>query len=168
MCYRPSWNGCCTRISDPVCEAENAACVALKEPIRLAFRGAEELIDSSRHTLEVANAGIIVLQQGVSAAELGLRGAQEAVDGVERAYAAGLQAADFLARLGVNGLISIRRISFDVELDAAARGSFSGSVTARFAGAAETTISLNIDLYDIASMARQLAGRIGDGLSSLF
>ena len=53
-------------------------------------------------------------------------------------------------------------------LDSAARGSFSGSVRAVFAGAAETTISFNINLYDITSMVKQLVDHIGDGLSSLF
>ena len=101
-------------------------------------------------------------------AEQTLRGAQEAVDAVETTYAAGLKAANFIARLSLNGLISIREISFDVELASAARGSFSGSITAVFAGAPETTISLNVNLYNIASMAEELANHIGNGLSSLF
>jgi hypothetical protein len=94
--------------------------------------------------------------------------AQTAVDGIEAAYAAGLEAAEFIARLGLNGLISIREISFDVGLGAASGGSFSGSVTAVFGGAAEVTISFNINLYDITSMVTQLVDHIGNGLSSLF
>ena len=87
---------------------------------------------------------------------------------METTYAAGLEAANLISRLGVNGLINIRQISFDVELATAAGGSFSGSATAVFAGAAETTVSLNVNLFDILSMARQLANHIGNGLSSLF
>ena len=94
--------------------------------------------------------------------------AQKALDGIEKIYAAGLKAADFIARLGLNGLISIRQISFDISLDAAAGGSFSGSIRAVFVGSAEVTVSLNINLYDIISMVKQLVDRIGDGLSSLF
>ena len=94
--------------------------------------------------------------------------AQAAVDGIEAAYAAGLKAAEFIARLGLNGLISIREISFDVGLDAASGGSFSGSARAVFAGAAEVTVSFDINLYDVTSMVKQLVDHIGDGLSSLF
>ena len=168
VCWRPKWNGCCHRISDPTCEAANAACIALKEPIKLSLRGAEALVGTTRQTLDVANAAITGLQQAVNVAQQGLRGAEEVVRAVQTTYAAGLQAADFISRLTINGLISIREISFDVTLATAAGGSFSGSITAAFAGAAETTISLSVNLYDITSMASQLANHIGNGLSSLF
>lgn len=168
MCWRPRWNGCCHRISDPACEAACEACQALKQSTRLALSTAEALVDSTRHTLEVANAAISGLQLAVNAAQQTLRGAQEAINAVETTYAAGLEAANFISRLGLNGLISIRQIIFDIELATAVSGSFSGSVTAVFAGAAETTVSFNINLYDIPSMARQLASHIGNGLSSLF
>jgi hypothetical protein len=134
----------------------------------LALRGAEELVDSSRVTLEAAKAALAVPEAALIVAEQGVNVAKAAVDGVEAAFAAGLKAAEFIAKLGLNGLISIREISFDVNLDAAAGGSFSGSVTAVFGGAAEVTISFNINLYDITSMVTQLVDRIGDGLSSLF
>lgn len=83
-------------------------------------------------------------------------------------YATGLQAADFISRLGLNNLISIQEITFDADLSTAAGGSFSASVTAAFAGAAETTVSLHVNLHDTTSMAQQLADHIGNGLSSLF
>ena len=168
VCTHPTWNSCCTRIPDPICEAENAACLALKEPIKLALKGAEELVDSSRVTLEAAKAALAIPEAALIAAEEGVDVAQAAVDGVKAAYAAGLKAAEFIAKLGINGLISIREISFDVSLDAASGGSFSGSVRAVFAGAAEVTISFDINLYDITSMVKQLVDHIGDGLSSLF
>ena len=125
-------------------------------------------MDSSRGTLEAAKAALALPEAALRAAEEGVDFAQKAVDGVEAAYAAGLEAAEFIAKLGLNGLISIREISFDVSLGAAAGGSFSGSVTAVFGGAAEVTISFNINLYDITSMVKQLVDQIGDGLSSLF
>lgn len=101
-------------------------------------------------------------------AEEGVNVAQRVLDGIEAAYAAGLKAAEFIAKLGLNGLISIREISFDASLDAASGGAFSGSVRAVFVGAAEVTISFNINLYDITSMVKQLVDHIGDGLSNLF
>ena len=125
-------------------------------------------MDASRVTLEAAKAALYIPEGALIAAEQGVVVAQGVLDGIEATYAAGLKAADFIARLGLNGLISIREISFDVSLDVAAGGAFSGSVRAVFAGAAEVTISFNINLYDITSMVTQLVNRIGDGLSSLF
>ena len=168
MCRRPKWKNCCTRISDPVCEAANAACIALRESISASLSGAQALVGTTGQTLDAANAAISGLQLAVNTAQQGLRAAEEAVSAVQTTYAAGLQAADFISRLTINGLISIREISFDVSLATAAGGSFSGSITAAFAGAAETTISLNVNLYDITSMASELANHIGNGLSSLF
>ena len=145
-----------------------AACEALKAPISLALTVARELVKSTGGTLDIANAAISGLQQAVNVAQQGVTVAEEAVSAVQTTYAAGLQAADFISRLTVNGLISIREISFDVALSTASGGAFSGSITAAFAGAAETTISLQVNLYDITSMASQLANHIGNGLSSLF
>ena len=168
VCTHPTWDSCCTRIPDPICEAENVACLALKEPIKLALRAAEEIVDSSRVTLEAAKAALAIPEAGLIVAEEGVGIAEKAVEGVEAAFAAGLKAAEFIAKLGLNGLISIREISFDVSLGSASGGSFSGSVTAVFGGASEVTISFNINLYDITSMVKQLVDEIGDGLSSLF
>lgn len=168
VCYRPGWDSCCTRIPDPVCESENAACLLLKEPIKLALKGAEEIVDSSRVALDAAKAALIPLEAAVAAAKTAVTVAQDALEGIKAAFAVGLQAATAIANFGLNGLISIREISFSANLDVAAGGAFSGSVTAVFAGAAEVTISLNINLYDIASMARELANHIGSGFSSLF
>ena len=168
VCHRPRWNSCCHRITDPVCEAQNIACRALRESIRLALDVAEALVDTRRQALNAANTAINGLEQAVNGAQTGLSVAQDAVNAIQTTYAAGLQAADFISRLSINGLISIREISFDVNLGTAASGSFSGSITAAFAGAAETTVSLNVNLLDITAMARQLANQIGSGLSSLF
>ena len=168
VCRRPRWNGCCHRVSDPVCEAANAACIALRESIRAAMRRAEALVGTTRRTLDVANAAISGLQQAVTVAQRGVTAAEVAVSAVRTAHAAGLQAANFISRLTINSLISIREISFNVPLATAAGGSFSGSITASFAGATERTISLNINLRNITSMARELASHIGNGLSSLF
>ena len=168
VCTHPTWDSCCTRIPDPICEAANLACLALKEPIKLALSAAEEIVDASRYTLEVAKAGLYIPEAGLLAAEGAVIVAENAVDGIEAAYAAGLKAAEFIAKLGLNGLISIREITFDTRLDAASGGSFSGSIRAVFVGAAEVNVSLSINLYDITAMVKELVEYIGDGLSSLF
>ena len=168
ICWRPGWNSCCTRIPDHTCKAANAACTALKKPIKLTLRGAEELVDSSRVTLDAAKAALIPLEAAVDAAQKAVNVADAALEGLKITFATALQAANAIANFGLNGLISIREISFSANLDVAAGGSFSGSVRAVFAGAAEATVSFNINLYDITSMARQLADNIGSGFSSLF
>ena len=119
-------------------------------------------------TLDVATAAIGGLEQAVSEAEGGVRNAEQAVSDVQTTHAAGLQVLSHIQTVGLDALINIREISFDVELAAASSGSFSASITAVFGGTAETTVSLNVNLYDIPSMARELAEHIGSGLSSLF
>ena len=153
---------------DPVCEAENAACITLKAPLEAALAVAEAAVNTARGTLDAASAALIPLQAAVDAAQVAVDGAEQALEGIKQAFVVGLQAANAIANFGLNGLVSIREISFNANLDVAAGGSFSGSVRAVFAGAAETTVSININLYDITSMVKQLVDQIGDGLSSLF
>ena len=119
-------------------------------------------------SLEAAKAALIPLEGAVHTAQLALTAAEATLSGVQAAQAVGFQAFNDIARFGLNGLISIREIRFDVSLDAAAGGSFSGSVRAVFLGAAETTVNVNVNLYDITSTARELANYIGNGFSSLF
>ena len=134
----------------------------------MALTAAEKLVASSEFTLDAAKAALIPFEEAFNGAEGLVTAAEVTLEGVETTFAAGLDAAAAIASYGLNGLVRIREISFDVSLDAAAGGAFSGSVRAEFAGSAEVTISLSIDLRDITSMARQLADHIGNGLSSLF
>ena len=119
-------------------------------------------------SLEAAKAALVPLRAAVTAARATLTAVETALSGVEAAQAVGLQAFNDIARFGLNGLISIREISFNARLDVAAGGAFPGSVRAVFLGAAETTVPVNVNLHDITAMARQLADHIGNGYSSLF
>ena len=168
VCYRPGWNSCCFSAPDPICEGQNAICTALRAPLWLALQAALELVNRLSLVLEAAKAALIPLQAAVDAAQIAVDGAEATLEGLKVTFATALQAANAIANFGLNGLISIREISFSASLDVAAGGSFSGSVRAVFAGAAEVTVSFNINLYDITSMARQLADHIGSGFSSLF
>ena len=168
ICYRPTFGECCVNGPDLVCEGQNAACIALKTPLEEALKLAERAVDEARGVLDAAEAALIPLRAAVDAAQVVVDGAEAALEGVKQAFAVGLEAANAIANFGLNGLISIREISFNANLDVAAGGSFSGSVRAVFAGAAEVTVSININLHDITSMAKQLADRIGNSFSSLF
>ena len=168
ICKRPTWNSCCKRVTDPTCLAANAGCYALKKPIEAALVAAEETVKAASKALDGAKAALIPLRAAVTAARGVLTAAEAALRGVEAAQAVGLRAFNDIARLGLNGLVSIREIRFNARLDVAAGGSFSGSVRAVFLGAAETTVSVNVNLHDITAMARKLADHIGNGFSSLF
>ena len=152
------------------CMRQNAICHAVRHAILVARRAAEELVDRLRIVLDAANAALIPLQKAVDAAKAAVDAAEAILEDlkVTPKFATALQAAAAIAKFGLNGLISIREISFSAGLDVAASGSFSGLVRAVFAGAPEATVSFNINLYDITSMAKQLADHIVDGFSSLF
>lgn len=168
ICYRPVFGRCCKTVPDVACHTANAGCYALKKPIQASLRAAQAVLHRARHTVHVANAAFIPLERGVRAAQGLVRGAEHALRGVERGFSVGLQASNFIARVGVNGLISIREIKFHTSLGAAAGGLFSGSVRVVFVGAAERTVHLRINLRNIKSMAKQLVSHIGRGFSSLF
>ena len=168
VCRRPKFGKCCASVPNAACHAKNAGCYALKKPIQVSLRGAKVIVNTARHTLNAANAALIPLRGAVKAAQLAVRGAEQALRGVKAAFAVGLKASNIIAKVGLNGLISIREIRFHASLAVASGGSFSGSVRARFAGAAETTVRLRINLRNVKSMAKQLVRRIGSGFSRLF
>ena len=168
VCRRPKFGKCCSSVPNAACHAKNAGCYALKKPIEASLRGAKALVNTARHTLDAANAALIPLQGAIKAAQVTVKGAEQALRGVKAAFAVGLKASNIIAKVGINGLISIRKIKFRASLAVASGGSFSGSVTARFAGHAETTVRLRINLRNVKSMAKQLVNRIGNGFSSLF
>ena len=168
VCRRPTFGSCCTSVPDAPCHAKNAGCYALKKPIQAALEGARAVVNTAKHTLDAANAALIPLQEAVKAAQVVVTGAEQALKGVEAAVAVGLKAANIIAKVGLNGLISIKKIGFRASLAVASGGSFSGSVRASFAGAAEVTVRIQINLHDVTSMAKELGDYIGKGFSSLF
>ncbi len=118
--------------------------------------------------MDIANAALTAAQGTVTVAQSSLDLANLALSAVEQTYRIGTMAANEIAKVGLNGLISIREITFDVSLSAANGGTFSGSVRASFVGQAEVSASATINLRDIAAIAKDLADNIGSGLSSLF
>ena len=48
FCKQPKIGSCCVEIPDPICESENAACLALKEPIKAALEGAKATVTTAR------------------------------------------------------------------------------------------------------------------------
>ena len=125
-------------------------------------------MNAAGKSLEVAQLSLVAARAVVGEAEIALDAANIVLEATKQVYKLGAKAAELIADYGINGLISIQYIRFDAELSVAAGGRFSGSVRAQFLGGAQTTIALDIDLYDVTSMASQLADHIDNGLSGLF
>ena len=116
----------------------------------------------------MAQLALVAARATVAEAEVALDAANAILEATKQAYRLGAKAAELIADYSINGLISIRNIKFDVKLSVAAGGRFSGSVRARFLGGVETTVTLDINMNDVTSMASQLADHIDKGLSGLF
>ena len=104
----------------------------------------------------------------MNAARASLHVANGVLTAARHTYKLGSQAASAVAKLGINGLISIREFRFDVGLRSAGSGHFSGMLRAKFLGHAEVNLRLNINVRDIRGAIRQIAENIGRGFSSLF
>ena len=168
ICAEPGWDSCCTRITDPICIAGNGLCEGLRATAYAALTIAEETVNAAQGSLKVAEGVLEAAKAVVSTAKYSLDAANGILEAAQVTYQVGTDVAGRIASFGLNGLVNIREISFDVDLSAASGGSFSGSVRAVFLGQAEVTVSLSVNLRDIVSMAKQLAERIGDGFASLF
>ena len=164
-CWSPQFDSCCYTITDQACLVANTACYALKEPIKALLNVAEIVVDQSRHTLDLAKLALDAAQGVVSAAEYSLDAAIYAMEATKHTYRVGTEAVNVIASVGLGGVINIKGLEFDVYLSAAATGSFSGSITASFAGQQDVTVSLNLNLYDIPSMAKKLGEHVVEGIS---
>ena len=163
----PKFSACCTRIPDAACETERGLCIAARKSASEALALAERAVNSARITLDAAKLTLEGAMRAVNTARDSLNVANLALEAARRTYRAGAEAATALTRFAANAndLFSIRTITFDVTLSAASGGSFSGRVSARIFGR-NVNVALNINLRNIASMARQLAEEAIDGLSS--
>ncbi len=126
------------------------------------------IVRIARHSLVVAEGTLRAVQATVNTARVSLHVANAVLHAASNTYRVGTEAAHKITQFGLNGLIDIRMMTFDVNLNVANGGSFSGLVRVRFFGHAESTIHLHINLRDITAMAKQLADRIGNHFSSLF
>ena len=165
----PRFSSCCRRIPDIACETKRGLCIAARKTATAALKLAQRGVNSGRITLNAAKVVLEGFKKTVNLAKKSLEAANLALEIAERTYRAGVKAATALVRFAANAndLFSIKKITFDVTLSDAYRASFSGMVSARIFGQ-NVLVALNINLRDIASMARQLAEEAIDGLSSFF
>ena len=167
VCYLPRWRGCCTRVTNPTCEAQNAACELLKAPIRVLLDTARATLDTSRHTLDAARIAFRAAEEVLSGAQDAVNLASDALDVVEDTYRVGIQVANAIAQFGaIADRIDIKEITFDTSLSTASTGRFLASVRVGLLGV-ETSARVNLDLRDITGAAGELANRVVNGLSDL-
>ena len=140
----------------------------IREAYDAAVRAAQGVVNTASSSLNSANVAFAVAEQAFNAANGVLQAAQTTLQGVNQLYAAGLKAVEFISSYGLNGLISIQEMSFDVNLSVANGGQFAGSVRATVLTTLDINVSIDINLRDITAMARQLAGYIDNSFSSLF
>ena len=166
VCVAPRFRSCCWRVSDPVCEAENAACELLKAPIRILLEAAEATLRTSRHSLDVARIAFRAAEEVLSGAQQAVNLASDALDVVEDTYQLGIEVATDIAQFGLTEIVNIKEITFDASLSVASSGTFAVSVKARLLGV-DTSVSVNLNLSDITGAAAELADHVVDGLSDL-
>ena len=161
----PGWNSCCRRVTDPVCAAANLACTGLRRGLEAAIRVAERVVHGARSSLHVAHHFLRLAQHAVNGAKRTLDAANAVLEGVRRAYRAGIQALTAIVRVGLGGLIQIREIYFSVSLRDANRGQFHCRVRVSFLGMHQVTLGMHINIRNPLGMAKQLASRIIPGVA---
>ena len=139
----------------------------MRATLTAALRVAERAVDESRHVLDVAILALELAKGAFNAAKLPFDAAVAALEVVKQTYSVGVEAINKIAEFGLGEIVNIKGITFDVSLSAAATGSFSVSVSARLAGN-DVNLSLSINLHDVIGIARDIADRAIDGLSSVF
>ena len=150
------------------CKAKNFACRAFRKTTGLALRIAERIVRSSRHVLKVANAGLHTAQFVVKGARQSLDAAKLVLRAVNHAHRFGVKASNIIVRYGLNGIISIRKITFDTQLGIASRGHFAAGIDVTFLRKKRVRARFKVNLRSISSMAKQLVRWVGRGITRLF
>ena len=127
-----------------------------------------DVVQSAQASLSVAEAQLAAAQRDADSAGATLQAANAALTTATVANQLGTEAAETIARVGLNGLVSIREIVFDESLSVADGGAVTAFIRASFLGQADHFLFMSINLRDITAIARDLAEQIGNGFSSLF
>ena len=147
-----------------MCVGRNTACYALKKPLDYAFRGAINVVDRSRGTLNIAKGALSGAQGVVNVAKRSLDIAIGFLEGVKRTYRVGVNAISALARFALTQIINIHEMYFRVGLNAASGGRFHCRVRGTLMGR-HMTLNLHLDTRNIGNIAKDLAERAVSGVS---
>ena len=163
----PTWNGCCKRITNPVCIAKNAGCYLLKKPLELAVSVAIKIVRASKHTLDVVKGVLSVAQGIVNVAKKTLDVAIAFLEGIKRAYRTGVSALSALTKFALTQIINIRKMYFKVGLSVANGGSFRCRIKGVLMGNS-ISVNLNVNVRNPLQVGKRLAERAVSGLSKFF
>lgn len=161
----PTWNSCCWRAPNLICEAGNLACKALRGIAYVALELAKKIVDGSRWTLDVAKGFLKAAEVIVDNNRWPLDAAIGILEGVKFTVHAGLEAAKFIVRLGLGGIISIRKIEFDVKIGLVTEGHFMGSIQISFLRRHYVTLSFELRFKSVKDMILDLVDLIFPGIT---
>lgn len=97
-----------------------------------------------------------------------LKDAKNALAKVKSAFKTGLKVLDYIIKHGLRGIISIRKLWFDVSLGSASLGRFAGGINLRFFGRYNLNLHISFDLRKIAQLAKQLFRNVLRKIKSIF
>ena len=160
---RPTWNSCCTKVTNPTCIAQNKACEALRKTAHTSLKGAKVLVDKSKRILDAALASLKVAEKAVKNSKRSLNIVKAALEGVKRSFKAVTKAISTIGNVGFGGVFDIREVSFDVALSTAATGHFRASIVVSIFRKLKR-FSLNINLRDILSFVKTIGERAFRGI----
>ena len=124
----------------------------------------EQKLETARNALILATSVYNTLQRDFELVRTFYNNAKSELEGIlelER------RAVEKIALHTLEEIINLKEITFDASLGVAATGSFSGSVSTCIEGR-NVNLNIHVNLYDVISIARQIADYIIPGLSELF
>ena len=162
VCKRPGWDNCCEKIIDSAFISENSACAALKKPLKLALIGARETVDETRHTLDVANAAVLVEKNNVNSADVAIA----ELEAVKVTYKVGVDALSAFANFALTEILNIHEMYFKVALSVTNGGQFQCRVKGILMGN-NIDVNLDFDTNNIFGIAKSLGERAVSGIRNL-
>lgn len=152
----PGWDRCKWRVSNPICEVANFACKAVRAIAYVALELAKKIVDGSRWTVQLAKHVLEGVKKVVDKSRATLEVAKGALVVVQHTVRYGLEAAKWIVRLGLGGLINIRKIEFEVKIGLVSSGHFRGSIEISLLGRHYYTTGFNLHLNSIEEMVQDL------------
>lgn len=159
------WNGCCWRARNLVCEAINLGCKGLRALAYVALELAKKVVDGSRWTLDLARGALRFAEGVVDGSRSSLDIAIAFLGDLQVTASAALDAADWIAKFALGGVINIRLIEFDIEIGLVSSGHFMGRLEVSFLGGDFQTIRFDLRLQSVQDMVLDLIDKIFPGIS---
>ena len=123
------------------------------------------MVDGSKWTLTLAKRTLETAEHIINISRSPLNVTIRFLEGVKIIVKGGLEAAKSIVRLGLGGIISIRKIKFDVKIGLVSEGHFNGSLEVSFLKKPYVTVSFELRLKSVSDMALDLIDMIFPGIS---